>query len=114
MNTDYELLTLAAMAINGGVWHPLTHSQKWQPLRNHKQAVALRHALRLTTGFDDRFSELGACMYATYPTGAHSCDSIMQNIDEAGGKRAALRRAIVRAAAEVQKMKLETSTGDPQ
>lgn len=103
MEADTELLTLAARAVNGGAWHPLTHSKRWNPLRNHDQAKALRHALCLTTGFDDRFAELGACMYATYPTGEYSCDSIMQNIEAAGGKRAALRRAIVRAAAEIEK-----------
>lgn len=104
MQGDYELLMLAARAVNQGVWHPLTHSEPWNPLKSLRQAKQLRHALRLSTGFDDRWKPLGLCAYATYQTGEFSCNSIMQNVDEAGGKRAALRRAIVRAAAELGKM----------
>lgn len=102
---DRELLEMAARAVNGGLWHPLTHAEHWRPLQSHRQAIALRHYLKLTTGFDARFSALGPCAYATYPTGPESCDSIMQNIEQAGGKKAALRRAIVRAAAEIGKAK---------
>lgn len=101
--SDIDLLQLAAKAVNGGAWHPLTHAEPWRPLKSHRQAIALRHYLKFTTGFDSRFSALGPCAYATYPTGPESCDSIMQNIEQAGGKKAALRRAIVRAAAEIGK-----------
>lgn len=98
---DKELLVLAARAVNKGLWNPLTHSAPWNPLRNHAQAKELRHALKLSTGFDQRWPQLGPCMYATYPVGEHGCNSVMQNIEEAGGKKAALRRAIVRAAAAI-------------
>lgn len=98
---DKELLVLAARAVNKGLWHPLTHSAPWNPIRNHAQAKELRHALKLSTGFDPRWTDLGPCMYATYPVGEYGCNSIMQNIEEAGGKKAALRRAIVRAAAAI-------------
>lgn len=107
--SDKELLSLAAKAVNGGAWHPLTHSAPWNPLSSFSQAKELRHALCLSTGFDNRFSELGPCAYATYQTGPESCSSIMQNIEDAGGKRAALRRAIVRAAAEIGKQMTEPS-----
>lgn len=108
--TDRELLELAAKAAglefeshtrsgNGcylvGVDHP------WNPLQDLSQAKSLRHKLCLSTGYDDRF--FGPCAYATYPTGPGSCNSIMQSVEEVGGKRAALRRAIVRAAAEIGK-----------
>lgn len=102
--TDFELLTFSALAVNKGVWHHLTHGEKWNPLRNHAQAKQVRHLLQLTTGFDGRWKDLGPCAYATYPTGEFSCNSIMQNIEEAGGKKAALRRAIVRAAAELWRL----------
>jgi hypothetical protein len=106
---DRELLRLAAKAI-GGSYDPFTCSismdggfnySQWEPLTDLSDAKRLRHGLSLSTGYDDRF--FGPCAYATYPTGADSCNSIMQSVAEAGGKRAALRRAIVRAAAEIGK-----------
>lgn len=104
---DIELLTLAARAVNKGAWHPLTHGKRWNPLRDHDQAKQLRHALHLSTGFDDRFISLGPCAYATYSTGLHTCNSVMQNIEQAGSKKAALRRAIVRAAAAMAELASE-------
>jgi len=105
--TDLELLELAAKAI-GGSYDGLTGSitfdggfnyEQWEPLSDLSQAKSLRHKLSLSSGYDSRF--FGHCAYATYPTGPDSCNSIMQSVEEAGGKRAALRRAIVRAAAEM-------------
>lgn len=110
--TDKELLEMAARAAGfielrydpdgeprarkkNGVAGP------WNPLECLVAAKNLRHVLKMTTGFDDRF--FGPCAYATYQTGQGSFDSIMQSIEEAGGKRKALRRAIVRAAAEIGK-----------
>jgi hypothetical protein len=113
--TDRELLELAAKATGyklqekgrkDGAFIVLTNDDGdyiWNPLRNHDQAKQLRHALCLTTGYVARFSQLGACAYATYPVGEFCWNSIMQNIEEAGGKKAALRRAITRAAAEIGK-----------
>lgn len=107
--SDVELLELAAKAI-GGVYDQLTECitfdgglnyEQWEPLSELPDAKSLRHRLKLTTGYDDRF--FGLCAYATYPTGPDSCNSIMQSVEEAGGKRAALRLAIVRAAAEIGK-----------
>lgn len=105
--TDRELLEFAAKAI-GGVYDALAGSitfdggfnyEQWEPLSELSQAKGIRHKLCLSTGYDDRF--FGPCAYATYPTGPDSCNSIMQPVAEAGGKRKALRRAIVRAAAEI-------------
>lgn len=104
---DCELLKLAAKSI-GGSYDELSTSitfdggfnyEQWEPLTELSDAKNLRHRLCLSTGYDDRF--FGPCAYATYPTGPDSCNSIMQSIEEAGGKRSALRRAIVRAAAEI-------------
>lgn len=107
MNEDLELLKLAAKAylaaIPGGIGDIQLDQDGvplgWNPLDCLQQAKRLRHVLKLSTGFDDRF--FGPCAYATYPTGPDSCDSIMQSIEEAGGKRKALRLAMVRAAAEM-------------
>lgn len=110
MITDRELLGLAAKAAGLEIvrWDrdvPMIYFDKlrpWNPLASKDQSKNLRHRLKLTTGFDDRFTDLGHCAYATYPTGPYSCDSVMQNIDDVGGsKNRATRRAIVRAAAEV-------------
>ncbi|MFK3922131.1 hypothetical protein ACI2JC_21155 [Pseudomonas fulva] len=117
---DRELLDLAAKASGVDLWwdgdspkevvqhwsgNPEdggeTRDYPWNPLADLDQAKNLRHRLCLSTGYDDRF--FGPCAYATYPTGPDSCNSIMQSVAEAGGKRAALRRAIVRAAAEMGK-----------
>jgi hypothetical protein len=120
MKTDRELLELAAKAAGIQLrWiqgpdddeciHPIRRradgmgEEDWSPLEDHDQAKNLRHLLKMTTGYDDRFTSFGACAYATYATGTDSFDSIMQNIEEAGGKKKALRRAIVRAAAAIGK-----------
>lgn len=110
MSEDRELLELAAKAAgyielrfdpdgNPRARKPNGVGGDWNPLDNLDDAKALRHTLNLSTGFDDRL--FGLCAYATYPTGSDSCNSIMQPVDKARGKRAALRRAIVRAAAEI-------------
>lgn len=117
---DRELLVLAAKAAGLSIvgWDdegsPLIYFDQlrpWNPLRNLDQAKNLRHRLHLLTGFDDRFSSLGYCAYATYSTGEYygipTCNSIMQNVESAGGKREALRRAITRAAAEIGRAKQE-------
>lgn len=117
-NDDRELLELAAKAAGIKLrWiqgpdddeciHPVRRredgmcEEDWLPLEDHDQAKNLRHLLKMTTGYDDRFSSFGPCAYATYKIGPDSCNSIMQNIEQAGGKKRALRRAIVRAAAEM-------------
>ena len=73
----------------------------WDPIASKDQAKNLRHRLKLTSGFETRFTDLGHCAYCTYPTGPNSCNSVMQNVEEAGGKNAASRLALVRAAAEM-------------
>jgi len=116
---DRELLELAARAagIDGEYFEDaagcalLVAGVAWNPIRFHHQAKALRHHLRLVTGYDARFitTAMGNCAYATYSTGEYTCNSIMQNIEEAGGKRKALRLSITRAAAEIGRSLKETN-----
>ena len=42
-----HLLTNSAIAINGGSWHPATHTEQWNPLVHQHQADALMSALQL-------------------------------------------------------------------
>lgn len=108
--TDRELLELAAKAAGyiEFTWNTEPRARAangvagmWNPLNHQEQAEALRLKLGIATGFDDRWKTLGPCAYATYETGPMSCNSIMQNIAEVGSKKAARRRAIVRAAAAI-------------
>lgn len=110
MSTDRELLELAAKAAgvvivkwgdDGSPWAYFDRLRHWNPLTNRAQAKNLRHRLHLSVGFDDRFSDLGLCAYATYKTGPLTCNSAMQNVGQAGGKQIAMRRAIVMAAAAI-------------
>lgn len=107
---DRELLELAAKAAGfiEFTWNTEPRARAangvagmWNPLSHQEQAEALRLKLNIIAGFDDRWKALGPCAYATYETGPDSCNSVMQNISEVGSKKAARRRAIVRAAAEI-------------
>lgn len=106
---DRELLKMAAKAMGvDTVWTDIDGNlysgepeELWNPLDDLDQAKRIRHKLHLSTGYDDRL--FGPCAYATYPTGSDSCNSIMEKIHADSGKRSALRRAIVRAAAEIGK-----------
>ena len=89
---DLELLELAAKAVNGGAWHPLTHGKPWNPLNDDGDALRLAVKLHISIyaddesyvfGVTDRESEMGWC----------EC----WNDDPC----AAARRAIVRAAANI-------------
>lgn len=108
--TDKQLLEWAAKAAGfielryDADGHPRARKPNgvagpWNPIDCMVAAKNLRHTLKMTTGYDDRF--FGHCAYATYSTGPDSCNSIMQSIEDAGGKRKALRLAITRAAAEI-------------
>lgn len=109
--TDQQMLELAAKAAkaagldiefdaeSGKAYDE--NSNEWNPRDDSGEALRLAGALKLNTGFDDRFKDLGACAYCTYPTGEQSCNSIMKNIEEAGSAESATRRAVFRAAAEV-------------
>lgn len=79
----------------------------WNPRFDDKDSTELAIKLKLQTGFDDRFKDLGYCAYCTYPTGENSCDSIMQNVEQAGGRDAARRATILMAAAEMQAIRQE-------
>ncbi len=81
MTTDRELLELAAKAVNGGAWHPLTHDTPngvWNPLTDDGDALRLAVKLRIEV-------EAGWMVFSEDPY-------------------AATRRAIVRAAAEIGRM----------
>lgn len=110
---DRELLELAAKAVghvgaeygelSGGV--PVLYIPGlgvWDPLGDVDEAKRLAATLHIPYGLDSRFRALGQCAYATYPTGAHSCNSFMLNVEEAGGEDLALCRAITTAAAEIE------------
>lgn len=73
----------------------------WNPRDDDGDSRRLQVALSMNTGFDSRFKDLGACAYCTYPRDDFTCNSIMQNIEQAGSKEAATRLAVLRAAAEV-------------
>lgn len=81
----------------------------WNPRFNDADSMALAKKLQLRTGFDDRFKDLGPCAYCTYETGENSLDSIMVNIEEAGGRYAAHRLAVLKAAAELESIKQNRS-----
>lgn len=115
--SDRELLQMAAKAFVGRLDNDLKKYfevgedgliKGWNPLHDLGHAKNLRHVLHMRTGFDDRL--FGLCAYATYSTGPDSCNSIMQSVQEEGGKRAAKRRAIVRAAAEIGKSMQESKS----
>ncbi len=95
MDSDRELLELAAKAVNGGSWHPLTHDTPngaWNPLADDGDAFRLAVKLGLTVqrAFDNQRVHAGL---------THSLASEPLGDDLA----AATRRAIVRAAAALGK-----------
>lgn len=104
--TDLELLQFASKAFyNSLPWHISKHFclddngviQDWNPLHHLGQARGLRHALHMTTKADDQYA------YAICETQELPINQVRQSFVEAGGKRAAKRRAIVIAAANIGK-----------
>lgn len=87
--TDRELLEAAAKAVNGGVWHPLTHDTPngtWNPLAD--DGDALRLAVKL-----------GLVVDCSRPSAAPPFHRHTFEQADYTDRRAATRRAIVRAAA---------------
>lgn len=117
--TDRELQELAAKAAGYRVrhWCEFTNTlmlendpnglfipTPWRPLTDGPDSRRLEDKLNLATGIDDRFKDLGTCIFCTYQTGEFSCNSIMLNIEKHGGYDAAIKRARVLAAAEISKI----------
>lgn len=131
MNDD-ELLVLAAWAVNGGAWHPLTHEKPWSPLTDDGDALRLAVNLRLTIKHQQSWSNSDACMdvvvrafecrasrdlpstYVTYVRGDLSEKTreierdfiayMLRTGKWQDSAEVATRRAIVRAAAEIGKV----------
>ncbi|HDR9048795.1 TPA: hypothetical protein QDA94_003027 [Burkholderia vietnamiensis] len=96
--SDRELLELAAKAVNGGCWHPLTHSKPWNPLEDDGDALRLAVQLNIRlTIFEDTVVKSRA---AVWRDGNADC-ALWE--PEGSDPLAATRRAIVRAAAEIAK-----------
>lgn len=95
--TDRELLELAAKAVNGGAWHPLTHAtphgKDWTPLTDDGDALRLAVTLVMGIVVDSRTRKAAA----NVDEGPY----VIQQWEEGGDPYAATRRAIVRAAAEI-------------
>lgn len=89
MRTDRELLELAAKAIKHSQ-RPIQHTNTWRPLDSIDQAKHIRHVLCLTTGFDGNDA---------FAASRDRSISVREPVETS--KRAALCRAIVRAAAEI-------------
>ena len=66
MDSDRELLALAAKAVNGGAWHPLTHDTpngKWSPLTDDGDRYRLISALKINIDWYDE------CAWIRLPSG---------------------------------------------
>ena len=90
--TDDELLALAATAVNGGAWHPLTHDTptgKWNPLEDDGDALRLAVTLGIGIEAVERYA------VANVRYGDTLCEAF------GADPFAATRRAIVRAAAAI-------------
>ncbi len=98
--TDRELLTMAARAVNGGAWHPLTHLNPWNPLTDDGDALrlAVKLRLRISISSDHEYTEV-----CYFPEFGHKrlSGGVVEPWGEDG--EAATKRAIVRAAAEIGK-----------
>ena len=98
---ERALLEAAAMAVNGGAWHPLTHDTpngKWNPLLDDGDAFRMALALRISVWRDDDLMRVGTLLEAFRP------DADVPAI---------ARRLIVRAAAMCGKPPNAELTGRP-
>ena len=97
MQTDIELLTAAALAVNGGAWHPLTHDtpggRRWNPLEDDGDALRLAIAL----GIRVEPSPRGCSVMWPVPAGLR-VETVLNSVIGADTSASA-RRAIVLAAA---------------
>ena len=93
--TDREMLELAARAVNGGSWHPLTHNAPngdWNPRDDDGDALRLAVKLHMSVLSNETASWVA--------TGLHQIVRAEEHHD-GSDPYAATRRAIVRAAAEI-------------
>ena len=100
--TDREMLELAARAVNGGSWHPLTHNAPngdWNP--RDDDGDALRLAVYLE--FEIDITSTGVAVRTRCGL------KVLVNKTEEPDLCAATRRAIVRAAAEIGRQMEEQS-----
>ena len=102
--TDREMLELAARAVNGGSWHPLTHNAPngdWNPRDDDGDALRLAVQLMIRVSVNRAFRlSIPGSVTVEYP----DRDGLYVALGEAvtnGDPYAATRRAIVRAAAEI-------------
>lgn len=99
--TDRELLELAARAVNGGAWHPLTHAPQhgkdWNPLTDDGDESRLEAELFLEVEWSISFVSVGRNINCN-----HEWFLAKELFDDHSGDRQAARRcAGVRAAAEI-------------
>lgn len=100
--TDKELLEFAAKAVNGGVWHPVTHGQPWNPLIDDGDALRLAVKLCLNVSITPSGNNIRL--------GKKDIFEITSGSERKHGDASlATRRAIVRAAAEIGKVKSSIS-----
>jgi len=86
--SDDELLALAAKAINGGTWHPLTHEMLWNPLTDDGDALRL-------------LVVIGAGLNTSHPETLCFSSKIDVSEPHSSDKFSATRRAIVKVAAAI-------------
>ena len=102
--TDREMLELAARAVNGGSWHPLTHNAPngdWNP--RDDDGDALRLAVYLE--FEIDITSTGVAVRTRCGL------KVLVNKTEEPDLCAAARLAITRAAADIGRQKEEASNG---
>lgn len=95
-----ELLSLAAKALNGEAWHPLTHTTLWNPIDDDGQALQLGVELGMDISQMVQGVKVAECL------GIDGDDSFMvyeKYSDHKYDKLAATRLAIVKCAAEIFK-----------
>lgn len=102
MITDRELLSLAALAVNGGAWHHLTHDTPngrfWNPLEDDGDALRLLASLPSLWSLNLKFGAPDIVMDIAWGfKGIKVTEFNGQNTDRAK----CIRRAIVNAAAKI-------------
>lgn len=114
---DKEMLELAAQSVGIVIvgWTetdtPLAYfdcRREWNPLRHQEQATRVRHLLHLTITLDKEYA------YASGPGLPWGLGSVSESIAGCGGRRAAWRRVIVRAAAIIGQEAVRARAVEPQ
>ncbi len=95
-----KLLSLAAKAVNGGYWHPLTHTSMWNPIENDDQAFQLSVEL----GMSITQTEKDVKVTKHFVIDEHNSPTVYEKyINHKGDKFTATRLAIVKCAAIIYK-----------